>query len=407
MVERETLANGLIVLLDERPTAESVALHLMARAGSRDDGPTLGITTLTSRLMFQGTHRRPSETALLREAALVGGTLARGTGGESSEFVSQMPAREAGTGFDLLADLVVDPLMDEGALGRQQQIALQELSRRRSDPGAVMADLYLRTMYAGHPLGIFGLGTPESVASLTVEDLQASRRRQWGAQNLVLAIAGKLSASEALDLAGAAFGALPPGERLERPPVAPPAPRFGTVTEAAGQQQALFRLGFVAPDARHEDRHAMRVLNALTSGASGRLFEELRNVRGLAYSASSGYDALSDAGSWYATAGVDPQNLEPALEVVRAEVQRLREAPPPAAEVELRIGQFAGQQILAAESNAARAARLAAQEVLGIESREELVEGVRRVTPVAIWDAARTYLDPQRAVLAIVRPAQA
>jgi predicted Zn-dependent peptidase len=92
--------------------------------------------------------------------------------------------------------------------------------------------------------------------------------------------------------------------------------------------------------------------------------------------------------------------------VVRDEVQRLREAPPPAAEVELRIGQFAGQQILAAESNAARAARLAAQEVLGIESREELVEGVRRVTPEAIWDAARTYLDPQRAVLAIVRPAQ-
>ncbi|HEX2513732.1 MAG TPA: insulinase family protein, partial [Chloroflexota bacterium] len=91
MVERETLANGLIVLLDERPTVESVALHLMARAGSRDDGPALGITTLTSRLMFQGTRRRPSETALQREAALVGGTLARGTGGESSEFVSQMP----------------------------------------------------------------------------------------------------------------------------------------------------------------------------------------------------------------------------------------------------------------------------------------------------------------------------
>jgi predicted Zn-dependent peptidase len=405
MVERETLGNGLVVLLDERPTAESVALHLMARAGSRDDGPTPGITTLTSRLMFQGTRRRPSETALQREAALVGGTLGRGTGGESSEFVSQMPAREAGTGFDLLADLVADPLMDAEALARQQQIALQELSRRRSDPNAVMADLYQRTMYAGHPLGVFSLGTPESVAALTVADLQASRRRQWGAQNLVLAIAGKLSAGEALALAGDAFGPLPPGERVERPPVPPPAPHFGTVTEAAGQQQLLFRLGFVAPDARHDDRHAMRVLNAITGGPSGRLFEEVRNARGLAYSAGSGYEVLSDAGSWFVAAGVDPQNLVPALEVVRAEVQRLREAPPDPAEVELRIGQFAGQQILAAESNAARAARLAAQEVLGIESREELVQGVRRVTPEAIWEAARTYLDPQRSVLAIVGPA--
>ena len=201
MVERETLANGLIVLLDERPTAGSVALHLMARAGSRDDGPALGITTLTSRLMFQGTRRRPSETALLREAALVGGTWPAARGRVERVRLPDAGAR-SGTGFDLLADLVVDPLMDEGALGRQQQIALQELSRRRSDPGAVMADLYLRTMYAGHPLGIFGLGTPETVAALTVEDLQASRRRQVGAQNLVLAIAGKLSASEALDLAG-------------------------------------------------------------------------------------------------------------------------------------------------------------------------------------------------------------
>ena len=238
----------------------------------------------------------------------------------------------------------------------------------------MMADLYSRTMYAGHPLGVFSLGTPESVAALTIADLQATRRRQWGAQNLVLALAGRLSADEALALAGTAFGPLPPGERLERPPVAPPTPRFGTVTEAAGQQQLLFRLGFPAPDARNDERHAMRVLNAITSGASGRLFEEVRNVRGLAYSAGSGYESYSDGGSWFATAGVDPQNLEPALEVVRAEIERLRVAPPDPAEVELRIGQFAGQQILAAESNASRAARLAAQEVLGIESREELVE---------------------------------
>ena len=129
-------------------------------------------------------------------------------------------------------------------------------------------------------------------------------------------------------------------------------------------------------------------------------------MRGLAYSASSGYEALSDAGSWYATAGVDPQSVEPALEVVRGEVQRCARPLPCAG------GGAAHRAVRRAADpgrgeQRARAARLAAQEVLGIDSREELVEGVRQVTPEAIWDAARTYLDPQRAVLAIVRPAQA
>ena len=234
-----------------------------------------------------------------------------------------------------------------------------------------MADLYLRTMYAGHPLEIFGLGTPDR-SPPSPSRITSQRRRQVGAQNLVLAIAGKLSASEALDLAG----------RLRRPAPgrAPGAPSgrarapFGTVTEAAGQQQALFRLGFVAPDARHEDRHAMRVLNALTSGASGACSRSCATCRGWPIRPPRG-TTLSDAGSWYATAGVDPQSVEPALEVVRERSATPR-APPCAggggAHRAVRRAADPG-----AESNAARAARLAAQEVLGIDSREELVEGVR------------------------------
>ncbi len=404
MVAREVLPNGLVVLVDERPTADTVAFQLDARAGSREDGPAPGITMLTSRLIFQGTRRRPSETELLRAAAAVGGSLTWGTGNELSDFTALMPASEGGTGFELLADLAIDPLLADDAFARQVQIATQELSRRRSDPGSVLSDVYQRNVFAGHPLGTPPFGTPDSVAALTVEAVRDHRRRLWGAANLVLGIAGRITGAEALRRAGDAFGALPAGAANVRPAQAPAGPDGRTVDETAGQQQAQFRLGYLAPDLRDDDRFAFRVLNALTSGASGRLFESVRNARGLAYTATSSYTAFSDAGTWFATAGVDPQNLQPALDVVRAEVQRLVEAPPDGDEVSLRIGQLAGQQILSGESNAARASRLVAQEVLGVETQAELVRRLREVGPDDVWRVARTYLDAGRSLLVTVSP---
>lgn len=407
MVAREVLPNGLIVLVDERPGADTLAFQLNARAGSRDDGPAPGITALTSRLMFQGTRRRPSEADLQRAAAAVGGSVSRGTGNELSDFLALLPADEAGLGFDLLADLVVEPLLADDAFARQVQIATQELSRQRSDPGSLLGDLYQSHVFAGHPLAAPLLGTAESLAALSPEALRDHRRRFWGASNLVLAVAGRISAAEAAGRARDAFGALPAGAPNVRPAQTPAGPAGGTVGESAGQQQAQFRLGFLAPDLGSDDRFAFRVLNALTAGASGRLFESVRNARGLAYSATSSYSAYSDAGTWFASAGVDPQNLEPALEAVWAEVQRLAAAPPDAAEVALRVGQLAGQQILSGESNTARASRLIAQEVLGVEPQEELVRRLRQVGPEDVWRVARAYLLPGRSLLATIRPPEA
>lgn len=401
---RETLPNGLVVVIEERRTADTVALQLTARAGGRDDGDTPGITTLTSRLTFQGTRRRPSETDLQRAAARVGGTLSRGTEAELSHFSSTMPAPEVETGFDLLSDVVLDPLLTENALALQRQIALQEVARRRSDPSALISELYQATLFAGHPVAASLLGTPESLAALTREAILAHRARLWGAANLVLGVAGRIAAPDAVALAERYFGALAAGERREFPPLPPPAPAPGTVREVAGQQQTVFRVGFVAPGLRSEDRHALRVLNALMSGTSGRLFEELRNARGLVYTTGSSYAAFTDVGTWYATAGADPQALEPALDVVREEIQRLRSAPPDAAELALHISQFAGRQILAGEGNAARASLLVAQEALGADTTEVLVSRAREVTVEDVWRVARTYLDPDHAVVVVVGP---
>jgi zinc protease len=184
----------------------------------------------------------------------------------------------------------------------------------------------------------------------------------------------------------------------------PPAPARSARADV-GQQQVQFRLGVPAPGLLAPDRYAMVVLNGLTSTPSGRLFRALRSERGLAYSAGSGATTLADAGAWFASAGVDPQNLAPALEAVRAELLTLRAAPPPAEEVADVARRIAGAQALADEGNAARGARLASQELLGTESTEEFVRRVRQVTPEDVLRVARLYLDPERATLVVVGPA--
>ncbi|HEX2036727.1 MAG TPA: pitrilysin family protein, partial [Chloroflexota bacterium] len=333
--------------------------------------------------------------------------LNRGTSNELSQLTSTMPAAEVEVGFDLLADVVLHPLLDEGAIERQKQLALQELIRRRNEPGLAISDLFTSTFFAGHPLGSPLLGTEESIRALTRHDLLAHHDRFWKGSNLVLAVAGRITAAEATARAERFLGTLTSGTLNERRAVTPRHPASTkTVQAEAGQQQLQFWLGFPAPHLQHEDRHAVRVLNALMSGPAGRLFEELRNARGLAYVAGAAYSAYTDAGVWQAVAAVDPANLNAALDVVRAEIQRLRASPPPAEEVIRKINQLSGQEIIAAESNAARAAQLSAQEILGADSAEERVRGVRQVTPLAVWRVAQTYLDLNHSLLAIVRPPQ-
>ncbi len=402
---RNVLPNGLVVLIDERRTADTIAMELTARDGSRDDSEHPGISVMTSRMMFQGTPRRPSETALQRAASAVGGSLSRGTSTEMSSFTSVVPSREADTAFDLVADVALNALLDEDALSRQKQIALQELAQRRASPNSYIDELFQTHIFAGHPAATPVLGTTETINALTTDAIAAWRRQMWTAPNLVLTITGRIRPDDALAAAQRYFGGLPSGAKnnpTSSVTIVEPAAR--EIRGTAGQQQVVFRVGFVAPSVLDPDRYPMTVLNSIMTGSSGRLFRELRSARGLAYVAGSGYTGLTDTGAWFATAGVDPQNVEAALEVVYEQIARMRDEAPTAEETARRQGEIAGRQILADETNSARASRLASQELLGTPPTEEYVRRIRAVTPADVQRVAQTYFDPDKALLVVVGP---
>lgn len=404
---RTVLPNGLVVIVDDRRAADTVAFQLSSRSGTRDDGDLPGLNSLTAGLMFQGTRTYPSPTALQRAIAAVGGTLGRGQGYEIGVFTSVVPASEVDTAYALLGEIVNEPLMTGSTLNALKQGALQQLGQRRSDPTTLLADLYQATFFAGTPLAPTTIGTEAGIQATNLEAVLINRQRAWSAANLVLTIAGNIAPDEAIAKAELAFGALPAGQANVRVAAAPSRPPGQLVPARVAGTQSQFRVGFPAPPlGGSADRYAFAVLNSLMSGVSGRFFLELRTLRGLAYTASSSYVTYTDSGTWFATAGIEPTDLETALAVVSAELDRLLASPPSEGEIADRVELFTGSAILAVETNAQVAGRYATEEVLGEVTIDGFLAGIRAVTPADVLRVARTYIDPAQAITVIVGPDQ-
>jgi zinc protease len=297
------------------------------------------------------------------------------------------------------------PRLGPRGLAPQKAFQLQQLAQRRANPDALVADLFQAGIFRGHPASTPIVGTEAGIQAIDQDDVRAHQAAVWSAANLVLTVVGRITPAAALAKAEQYFGGFPSGVSHERVAGEPPPTRTDVITGIAGQQQSVFRLGYTAPGLQgRDDRYALTVLNAITGGASGRFFNEVRNQRGLAYVASSSYTTLSDAGAWFATAGVDPANVAAAVTVVRDQIRRLREELVDAGEVADRIGLLTGQRILASEGNAARAGQLATEEILGADPTEVFVERVRAVTAADVQRVAARYLDPDGGLLVLVGP---
>jgi zinc protease len=400
---QQVLPNGLTVVVEERPSADVVALQHTALAGVRDDGDRPGITVLTSRMLLAGTPTRPTDIAMRAAATLAGGTISRGTTVEASSITIVMPADAAELAFDLASDAVINPLFSANGLLSQLEVALQGLAQRRTTAGILIDDLFQQSLFAGQPLGFPPLGNAASLQSLSTDDLQANWQRLWGASNSVVTVAGRIHAADALGQASQYFGGLFAGNPNVRVPTQTTKPAAKVVQGTAGQQQQ-FRIGFLAPSLQSDDRYPTSVLTGMMSGFSGRLVRELRTLRGISYTPSAAFLAFSDAGEWYATASVDPDKLDEALSVTRDQIQKLVDEPASSSEVSDAIEAIAGEEVLATESNEDVARRMAAEQILGEVTAEEFVRRVRTVTPDDVQRIARTYLNLDHSLTVLVGP---
>ncbi len=309
-----TLGNGLRVASRAMPGLETVAVALHAEAGARHEPAALnGIAHLFEHMVFKGAGGR-SAREISEAIEDVGGDLNACTDREGTSFTATLLADHMSLGIEVIADMILAPSFQPEDLAREKAVVLQELGEARDTPSDIIFDDLWMAAFPDQPLGRPVLGEAGSIAAIDVAALHRWRADQYRAGSLVLVAAGKVDHARLVALAEERFGALPGGA------IAPAeAPRFAAGTRASRPRadQAHLAFAFPAPAAAAPEAQAARLFSDIVgAGASSRLFQAVREERGLAYSVWSSVQTYRDAGLFYLYAATAPRSAAPAAALI-------------------------------------------------------------------------------------------
>jgi predicted Zn-dependent peptidase len=406
--EISELDGGLRVVTTPVPTAQSVSVNVFVGAGARgEEERTKGLAHFLEHMVFKGTEKRPNAIAIAEAIEGAGGVLNAYTAKELTCFWNHVPFDRLELALEVLSDMLAHSLLDEGEIDRERSVVQQEIRRGKDQPAAWCGELLGRALFGDQPLGWSTAGTEETVAELHRQDFVSWLDTWYGLPNVVISVAGNTSPDKVSALAQKLFGN---GRRPEAPAVTPvkgrlPARRV--LSESRPTSQANLALGMPALPRGDPDRYVLQLLNSLLGrGMSSRLFKEVRERRGLAYSVSSSVSRHKDTGVFAVTAGVSPEKLDEAVTVILAELGKVTQDPVPQAELVKARDYTVGSFRLSLETPMALAQRAGEQLLtLGtIEPIDTVVENIQSVSADDILRIARRVLVPESIVLSVVGP---
>ncbi len=402
VVTRHVLANGLTVLVRENAAAPVVAVSLQVRAGSRfETAERAGITNLLVRTMIRGTGKR-SAVQLAEAAEEIGGGVEASGEVEAAELRGEALARHWEVLLGLVAEVALDPALPAQEIERERRLVLSQLQTRADTPFPLSFDTVLRDLYGPHPYGWHSLGTRASVSRITRAALLARYREIFQPERMVLAVSGHVPRDRVVKVAERLFGKPARSGFTVAEPPDPPAPAGGRRFVDHPAQQAQILVGYLGPGLNDPSYPAVRVLGAaLGGGMAGRLFVELREKRGLAYSLGVLTPYRTGPAFFVAYMGTAPQNAAAAEAALLQELERIRTTPMSGDEVARAKAYLLGQLTLDRRTNSRQAWYLAFFEVLGAgrDFPERYARAIEAVTPTDVAAAARRYLTQPTVVL--------
>lgn len=408
MYERTVLPNGLRVLSSTMPHVRSVATGIFVGAGSRyEDDDVAGASHFLEHMLFKGTAKRPDPQMISRAIESVGGILNASTDREATLYYTKVARDHFDIALDVLTDMYNSPLFAQDEVERERGVILEELAMTYDQPDA-LADLLIdKALWPDQPMGRDVGGTRESVGGITREQLAAYHARQYVPSNTVVAVAGNIEHHEVVESVAALLGNGQAGETLPMRPVQPD-DDGGVRVQIANRKtdQAHLCIAVDGPPANSDDRYAVDLMNTvLGEGMSSRLFVELRERRGLAYDVHSSAMHYHDCGALLVSCGVDTANASEAVRAVLREWDGIQQG---VTEEELsRATEYAvGRLGLRLEDTRAVMGWMGGQELLRnhVRTPEEVVAGIRAITPDDVTAAARRYLGSGAYRLSAVGP---
>jgi predicted Zn-dependent peptidase len=368
VVRRTVLPGGLRIISETMPAVRSVAFGVWVGVGSRDETPRLaGTSHYLEHLLFKGTRRRDAlEIAAVMDA--VGGEMNAFTTKEYTTYYARVLDTDLPLAVDVVCDMVTSALIAAADVESERGVILEEIAMHDDDPGDVVHDAFAAAVFGDTPLGRPVIGTVESIEGLSRSSIAGYYRRRYRPENVVVAAAGNLDHSRLVELVEAAFA-----DSVGDPAVVPVPPRTGgrgpayrpTVTvQRRATEQANLVLGTRALSRTDERRFALGVLNgALGGGMSSRLFQEVREKRGLAYSVYSYAAQFADTGLFGIYAGCQPARVDQVLALCREQLAAVVAHGITTVELERGKGQARGGLVLALEDTGSRMSRLGKSEL--------------------------------------------
>jgi predicted Zn-dependent peptidase len=402
----QTLPNGLLVLVRERPATEVAAISVGVRGGSRDEEPeTVGAAHFMEHMYFQGTPTRPTAQDIDREITSRGGWLNAWTGWESINFQAVVPNEEFDRALAVVSDLLVNALFEEDRIGKERRVVLEELNRRLNSPSGHVQDVFAQTIFAGHPAENLPIGNRDTLARSTREVLVKFRDTYFVSNNMVVAVVGNVRHDDVFAKVGAAFADMRTGPRPRFHPASPPSAQARLVQTNAPGQQARLAMGVPAPGSDDDDRYPLDVLVAVLGEAGRRLHNEVVEERGLASDIGIAFFELTDVGVWEVWATARPDNVQPVMDVVKGQVGQFRSVPLGAADLAEAKAYIRGSARLGLEASISQAQRLADGVALGrYESVDHYIDRIQAVTAEEVEAVANKYLDPDRMTVVVLNP---
>ncbi len=405
-IRRSLLPNGLLVLTESIPSVRSVSMGVWIASGSRDESLALnGISHFVEHMVFKGTSTRTAQQ-FAREVDSIGGNLDAFTGKENICFNIKVLDENIAPALDLLSDLVLHPTFTPEDIAREQGVILEEIKMDEDSPDYLVHETFTQNFWKGHSLGRPILGTVKTVSSFTQQTVFDFYAGRFTPRNMVFSAAGHLDhdrfvAQVAEYFGGLAASSVNPLDKVRAPTSFP----HITLKRKRSLEQVQLCLGVPAPPVDSRDRYAVYLLNSMLGGGmSSRLFQSVREDKGLAYSIYSETSPFRDTGCLAIYAGTSAAKMAEVLQLTLAELRRLKEELVAEAELKRAKDQLKSNIVLGLESTSSRMSNLARQEMYfgRFFSADEIAAEVEAVTAAEVQALAQQLFRPEAIAVTVL-----
>jgi len=409
MYEKSTLANGVRVVTGPMSGVRSASLIFYYNIGSRyEPAPIAGVSHFLEHMLFKGTAKRPDPMAISEEIESVGGMLNAATGRESTSYWCKVPSTHFALAFDVLADMLRNSTFDANEMDKERHVIIEEIRSIQDVPEDLVHDLMDQLVWGDDPVGREIAGSEETVTTMSRDEMVGFWSRNYSPDRLVVAAGGDVRHEDVVALTERYFGDLQSSgevDRFERVTVSQDAKRSQVVERDT--EQAHVCVGFPALSYHDERRFAQSTIEAiLSAGMSSRLFQEIREKRGLVYSVYGYFRGYEDVGQGVIYAGTDIERVEETVEAIVGELQKIRDIPVPAAELANSKTLRKGRLLMGLEDSRSVASWIGSQEATygRVWTPEEVMEHIDAVTVEEVQAVAQELLTTDRLNLTVIGP---